>query len=138
MKIQFSIMFYVGLIFILSFLFLSQNYLPANATQGEDSPVSNKTVTLTNPIGSTDIPTLIGYIIKAVMGIVGSLALVMVIYGGFVWMTAAGNAEKVTQGKNILIWAIIGLVVIFSAYIIVANIISVTTTGELIDTQTSS
>jgi hypothetical protein len=55
----------------------------------------------------------------------------MIIYGGFVWMTAAGNTEKVTQGKNILIWAIIGLVVIFSAYLLVSNIINVATTGNL-------
>jgi len=89
------------------------------------------TVSLTNPLTGnetpTTIPTLIGYLIKAIMGIVGSLALVMIIYGGFVWMTAAGNTEKITQGKNILVWAIIGLVVIFSAYLLVSNIINIST-----------
>lgn len=72
-----------------------------------------------NPLGTTDIPTLAGRIINAVLGIVGSIALVMFIYGGFSWMTAAGNQEAVTKGKNILIWATVGLIVIFSAYALV-------------------
>ncbi|MCK4539930.1 hypothetical protein KAU09_02120 [Candidatus Parcubacteria bacterium] len=38
------------------------------------------------------------------------------IYGGFTWMLAAGSSEKVQKGKDILIWATLGLVVIFSAY----------------------
>ena len=65
------------------------------------------------------IPTLLGRVINAILGIVGSLALVMFIYGGIIWMTSSGNAEQVTKGKNIVIWATIGLVVIFSAYALV-------------------
>ncbi|MEA3398474.1 MAG: pilin [Patescibacteria group bacterium] len=75
---------------------------------------------INNPLGGdTDINILIGQVINAVLGIVGSLALVMFIYGGFTWMLAAGNNEKVQKGKDILIWATIGLVVIFSAYALV-------------------
>jgi len=46
------------------------------------------------------------------------------IYGGFNWMTAAGNAEKVEKGKQILVWATIGLIVIFTPvkYRAVANL----------------
>jgi uncharacterized membrane protein YjfL (UPF0719 family) len=43
----------------------------------------------------------------------------MFIYGGFTWMLAAGSAEKVKKGRDIIIWAAIGLVIIFSAYAIV-------------------
>jgi len=79
-------------------------------------------VTLDNPLGTqtdTDINTLIGKVIQAVLGVVGSLALVMFIYGGLVWMTAAGSNEKVQKGKDILIWATIGLVIIFTSYALV-------------------
>ncbi len=78
-------------------------------------------VKLENPLGKgQDNPSvLIGKVINAVLGIVGSLALVMFIYGGFTWMLAAGNKERVQKGKDVLVWAVIGLVVIFSAYALV-------------------
>lgn len=82
-----------------------------------------KTVNLNNPLGSADVPTLIGRVIKGVLGIVGSLALVMVIYGGFTWMLAAGNSEKVKKGRDIIVWAAIGLVVIFTSYALVSFVI---------------
>jgi len=74
---------------------------------------------LCNPISVGSPQKLIGKIIVAVLGIVGSLALLMFIYGGFTWMTAAGNQESITKGKNILVWATIGLIIIFSSYAIV-------------------
>ena len=90
-------------------------------------PVTSDTVELKNPLtGTTDATTpnqLIGQIINGALGIVGSLALVMFIYGGFTWMLAAGSSEKVQKGKDILIWATLGLVVIFSAYAIVKFVI---------------
>lgn len=54
-----------------------------------------------------------------VLTFVGSLALVMVIYGGVVMLISAGNSEKVTQGKQILISAVIGIIITFSSYMII-------------------
>jgi hypothetical protein len=73
---------------------------------------------LCNPLGSKDIPTLIGGAIKTILGIVGSIALALFIYGGFVWMTAGGNPGRVKTGRDIFLWATLGLVIIFSAYAI--------------------
>lgn len=85
---------------------------------------SGETVSLSNPLGDNVTPQiLIGRVINAVLGIVGSLALLMFIYGGLTWMTAAGNSDKVEKGKNILLWATIGMVVIFSSYSLVKFII---------------
>jgi uncharacterized membrane protein YjfL (UPF0719 family) len=50
------------------------------------------------------------------MGLVGSIALLMFIYGGFTWMTSGGSAEKVKKGREILMWSAIGLVIIFASY----------------------
>jgi len=81
-------------------------------------------VCLTNPLGKDVTPAqFIGKVINGVLGVVGSLALVMFIYGGLTWMTSAGGAEKVKKGKDILIWAVIGLVIIFSAYALVNFVI---------------
>ena len=89
---------------------------------------SGGVVSLTNPLtgASTNLEpqVLIGKVINAALGVVGSLALVMFIYGGFTWMLAAGNAEAVKKGKDIIIWATIGLVIIFSAYALVKLVFS--------------
>ncbi len=69
------------------------------------------------------IPGLIGRVINGVLGVVGSLALIMFVYGGLLWMTSAGNDEKVKQGKDVLIWATLGLLIIFASYALVNFII---------------
>jgi heme/copper-type cytochrome/quinol oxidase subunit 2 len=108
------------LIIILFFIFFPLVNVYADCCRSEDGR-TNCDPCLFNPIGeqNTDINTLIGTIINAIMGIVGSLALAMFIYGGFTWMTAAGANEKVQKGKDILIWATVGLIVIFSSYALV-------------------
>ena len=103
------------IIFSITFLFFTES-------------VFSETVTLPNPLGEgEDVnkpQVLIGKIINGALGIVGSLALVMFIYGGFTWMLSGGNAENVTKGKNILIWATIGLVIIFTSYTLVFFVFS--------------
>jgi len=75
------------------------------------------TVPLPNPLeGHDDIPILVGKIIQYVLGILGILALVMFIYGGLTWMTSGGATEKIKKGKDTLVWAILGLALIFFSY----------------------
>lgn len=74
------------------------------------------TYNINSPIGEVTGPGLIGRIIKTILGVVGALALAMFIYGGFTWLTSAGSPDKIKKGKDILIWAVIGLVVIFASY----------------------
>jgi hypothetical protein len=72
-----------------------------------------------NPFESSGISTpqaLIGKIINFVLGAVGSLALLMFVYGGITWMTSSGNQENVKKGRGIIIWSAIGLAIIFMAY----------------------
>ena len=40
----------------------------------------------------------------------------MMTYGGFLWLTSMGNSDRVEKGKNTLIWATLGLALIFGAY----------------------
>lgn len=112
---------------LLSAIFITSAALAQTSPQATSDPKTSGSVPLTNPLTgnqtSIEIPVLIGRIIKAVLGIVGSLALVMFIYGGFMWMTSAGNSEQVQKGKNILIWAALGLAVIFSSYALVKFVI---------------
>jgi hypothetical protein len=99
---------------------------PACTLQADSPALSSggPSVDLKNPISANSIPALIGQIINVALGIVGSLALIMFIYGGFTWMLAAGNEQAVEKGRNILVWATIGLVVIFASYSLVNFIIN--------------
>lgn len=74
-----------------------------------------------NPVKSsiTSPQQFLGNVIKIVLGIIGSIALAMVIYGGFSMMTAAGNGERVAAGQKTVVWASLGLIVIFSSYALV-------------------
>ncbi|MDD5043834.1 MAG: pilin [Patescibacteria group bacterium] len=84
-------------------------------------------IQLKNPLKFSDPQTAIGGVIKAIMGIVGSIALAMFIYGGLIWLTSAGNADKIKKGRDILLWSAIGLVIIFASYILVGFVIATLT-----------
>ncbi len=107
-------------LFVLSLLFCS---IVIFGIQFNTVFASSTVVSLSNPLPTNSVPMLIGRVIDAILGIVGSLALVMFIYGGFTWMTASGNEQSVTKGKNILMWAAVGLAVIFLSYALVKFII---------------
>lgn len=94
------------------------------AALAQTDPCAGRTVCLKNPLSSASIPELVGNIIKAGMGIVGALALLVFVYGGFLWLTSGGEAGKVQQGKDAMKWAIIGLVVVFSSYALVNFVFS--------------
>ena len=72
----------------------------------------------------TDIPSLIGQIVGAGLSFIGVLFFILVIYGGFLWMTARGNEEQVTKAKELIRAAIIGLIIIVAAYAIAFFIFS--------------
>lgn len=75
-------------------------------------------------LATTDIRVLIGNIIRIFLGLLGTIAIVLVLYAGFLWMTAAGNEEKIEKAKKILTNAAIGLAIVLSAYAITSFIIS--------------
>jgi hypothetical protein len=78
---------------------------------------------LTNPLGNATPNSLIGRVINAILGVIGSLALLMFVYGGITWMTSSGSPEKIKKGRDIIIWSVIGLAVIFFSYALVNLVI---------------
>ncbi|RJO59061.1 hypothetical protein C4546_04515 [Candidatus Parcubacteria bacterium] len=70
-------------------------------------------------LGSADLKETIINVIKWVLGIVGLVAVIVMIYGGFVWMMARGNQQQIDKAKKILINGAIGLVIILVAWAIV-------------------
>lgn len=81
-------------------------------------------VDLENPLGTSDAlkdpRIIVGNIIKVALGLVGAVALAMIILGGYMWLFSGGNQEKVKKGLNTLVWAAVGLFVIFASYAVVS------------------
>ena len=75
-------------------------------------------------LGGGDIRTTIARIIQVFLGILGIVALVLIIYAGFLWMTAGGDEEKVARAKKIMAQAVIGLIIILASFAITTFIIS--------------
>lgn len=86
-----------------------------------DSPAPQE---LPNPLGTSDINEMIARIINFVLSLVGSISLLMFVYGGMTWMTSGGAKEKIKTGRDIIVWSVIGLAVVFSSYLIVRFVIT--------------
>ena len=67
--------------------------------------------------GST-LTQFVANLINVFLGLLGTIFIILIIYGGYTWMTAAGNAEKVTKAQTTLRVAIIGLIIIAASYAI--------------------
>ena len=67
---------------------------------------------------------LVAQIIQVVLGLLGIIFIILVIYAGFMWMSSAGNEDKISKAKKTLVAAVIGLAIVLSAYLITAYIIS--------------
>ncbi|OGF25419.1 hypothetical protein A2331_01225 [Candidatus Falkowbacteria bacterium RIFOXYB2_FULL_34_18] len=70
------------------------------------------------------IAEIIGGLIGVFLSLLGIIFLVLIIYGGFIWMTSAGNETKVLKAKKILTNAVIGLIIVISSYAITAFIMA--------------
>lgn len=72
----------------------------------------------------TDPRIVAAKIIRIALGFLGIIAVGLIIYAGWLWMTAAGDEQKIEKAKKILINAVIGLIIILSAFAIASFILS--------------
>lgn len=82
----------------------------------------------TNPIGFNSVPALLNNLIRWILGLVGFIALLSLIWGGVMYIISFGSEAGIKKAKTIIIWSIVGLVVILLAFFIVrtvANILGV-------------
>lgn len=69
------------------------------------------------------ISSVIRLIVNVLTAIVGIAAVIMIILGGFKYITSNGDASKITSAKNTIIYAIVGLVIVAVAQVIVRFVI---------------
>ena len=122
------------IIFSAFFIFLSAS--PASATMPQYSnsgPDLGAQYPAAVGLTNVDIRLTIAKIIRVAMGFLGVIFLGIILFGGYEWMTAGGNDEKVSQAKKRIYTGVIGLAVILSSYAIsyfvIMSLTAATTAG---------
>lgn len=87
--------------------------------------------TFTNPIGATSVTGLLRNGVGFMLGISGFLAMAALVWGGILYIVSLGNDQRVGMAKQIIMWAVVGLSVIFLSYFVIFSIwdVLVYTTG---------
>lgn len=79
---------------------------------------------------SAGVGSLAATIISALLSLLGIIFLGLIIYAGYNWMTASGDEEKIKKSKDTIMRAVIGLVIVLSAYAITYFVFNNFFTGE--------
>lgn len=125
--------FFTVNIFVFLVLFLSLSLSLFYSVEAEELTPEKPVSSLEKVVGASglagaeresaaSIGQKIGTIIGYFLSFLGVVALILVIYGGFLWMTAGGSEEKIKKAKELLKDAAIGLVIILLSYLIVNTI----------------
>ena len=67
---------------------------------------------------ASNLTGLIGSLIKSAIGLLGIIFLILIVYSGYMWMTARGDEKQVTKAKDTLQRAMIGIIIVVAAYAI--------------------
>ena len=85
-------------------------------------------------LGAKDPRAMVAQLINVVLTLLGIVAVIIVLLGGFKWMTAAGNEDKVAEAKKLLGAGVIGLVIILAAWgisrFVLSSLFKATGVGE--------
>jgi hypothetical protein len=91
---------------------------------GTDDPLDKAASEAGYDVSQTSVNPIIQTVIQVALSFLGVIFLILMIYGGFLWMTASGNEEKAGKAKKILTAAIIGLIIVIGAYAITTLVMS--------------
>jgi len=75
-------------------------------------------------LGTRDLKDTITAVLNVLLGFLGIIAVIIILLGGFKWMTAMGNEDKVGEAKKLIGAGIVGLVIILAAYAIATYVIN--------------
>ncbi len=73
---------------------------------------------------ASTIDIILSDVISVLLSFVGVIFFVLIVYGGFTWMTSQGNDEKVKKAKGTIKSSVIGLIITLSAYVISSFLIN--------------
>ena len=114
-------------VFAILSIFIVNLFLIAPVAQAQDPYGLNITANsakITTDPAKSDLITMTGNVINWGLGFLGMIFLVLILIGGFHWMTSVGNEEKITKAKMMINASITGLIVVFLAYALASAIIT--------------
>lgn len=97
-----------------------------------DAPGFLQTASQRAGVEQTNVQTMIGTIIKSALTITGLIFLILMVYGGFLWMTGRGEEEQISKAKKTISAAVIGIIIVAGSYAI-----TVFVTERVVEGQTS-
>jgi amino acid transporter len=111
---------------VIPFAMVALLVLPLLASAGNDGGLDLGTSEVAEHIGlgTQDIRVTIASIIRYAMGLLGIVAVVIILVGGFKYMTAMGNDEEIKKAKKLIFSGIIGLVLILTSFAIASWVLS--------------
>ena len=118
-------------ILLISFLIIIPN-ICLGSNLGDSKSVLDK-VAAPSAAGYSTTATydgVLGMILKTIFSLLGVFFLILMIYGGFLWMTDRGSSQQVEKAQKLITAAVIGMIIVLASYAIsyfVLNAISNTT-----------
>ena len=105
---------------------LMGGFLFAGYAMAQDYGVNAVSDGLGGALGEADRDPreIAGRLINFALGFLGVIAVLIIMYGGFKWMTSGGSEDKVAEAKKILVAGVIGLIIILSSWAIATFLIS--------------
>lgn len=103
--------------------------VPAFAgTAPSNDPLSNlnQTNLSSNTVeqNANALPIMIGKFIRIALGLLGIIFVILMVYAGFTWMTAAGDTKKVETAQGTIKRAIMGVIIVILAYAITSFVLN--------------
>ncbi|MFC1662556.1 hypothetical protein ACFL04_00095 [Patescibacteria group bacterium] len=86
---------------------------------------------LPNPIKCPDLLCVIKDVIRIALGVLGVFATFMFVWGGFSWILSGGNADMIKRGKDTLLYATIGIVVVILSWIFIRFVLEAVAEGTV-------
>ena len=73
---------------------------------------------------SQDVKVTIQNIVRIIVGFLGIIVIIIILAGGFKWLTSGGNEDKIAEAKKLISAGVVGLVVVLAAYAIANFVIT--------------
>lgn len=109
---------------LLTLIVLVGSTTPVAIAQTAGTSDTSTSIQIPNPIPCDDVNCVLTQVIRYILGGVALLATLMFVWGGVLLLSSGGNEKRITQGKETLAWAAIGIVVILLSWSIVKFVLS--------------